>query len=206
MTMTLKKNRSGTMRTLAERVPGSAPQSPEEIARWERELQQLDPRLHLRWNAEAILVKGGSYDVLGRAVPPTYDGRWEVILLDDAGFKTAEWRPWTLVTRVSELVTQRVGVHAVRTMPLNGPYAPVGEWLVAYLREIDRANVEAARRLGETLERMHAKQEADAVQATDGEQEALERVFHAGTKEGGGVSEFHPVGIALATTDQERTR
>lgn len=203
MTRGLQKNRSGTMRELAERVPGSAPQSPDEIQRWERELQAIDPRLHLRWNAEAIVVKGGSYDVLGRAVPPTYDGRWEVILLDDAGFKTADWRPWTLVTRVSEVVEQRVGRHTVRTMHVNGPYAPVGEWLVAYLREIDRANVEAARRLGETLEAMHARQDADAVQATDGEVEALERVYHGGTKEGGGVSEFHPVGITLATTTQE---
>lgn len=203
---TLQKNRSGTMRELSERVPGSAPQSPEEIQRWERELQQLDPRLHVRWNPEAVLLTPGRYDAIGRAVLPTYDGRWEVILLDDAGFKTAEWRPWTLVTRVTALVEQRVGVHRVRTMELNGPYAPVGEWLVAHLREIDRANVEAARRLGETLEKMHAKQEADAVEATDGEREALERVYHGGTKEGGGVSEFHPVGITLAATHKESDR
>lgn len=182
----------GTFERVEERIPGSAPQSVEEVLPIEAALRALDDRLRIRWNPEAVMVKRGHYDVLGRATPPTYDGRWEVILLDSWG-KTANWRSYELVCRVTPPVEVLEGTHRVRALQADGPYTPVGWWLVEHLQSVDRANTEQARRMSEQLDKVYAAREQRLARAgDDGTQEAAEQMWHGATKEVG-ISEFYPV-------------
>ena len=85
-------------------------------------------------------------------------------------------------------------------MEQDGEYAPLGPWVGEFMRQADKANQAEAKRRQERLDALNARADERAMRAGDeGEQEALGRMYHAGTAAGGGVSEFHPVGIDLTT-------
>lgn len=171
-----------------------APQSGEDVASVVRELRLLDPRLNVRWEPKAVMTKRGHYDTLGKVIHPEYRGLWEIIL-EDKAFSTAEWRGWTRVCFVTVRTEVAPGLMA---MVQDGEYAPLDMSVVEFMRQADKHNQEGARRLQERLDKMNERADAAAMRAgEDGEREALERQYHAGTKAGGGVSEFHPVRIAL---------
>lgn len=159
-----------------------------------RELRLLDPRFNVRWEPKAVMTKRGSYSVEGKVVDPEYRGLWEIIL-EDKAFSTAEWRGWTRVCFVTQQVEVAPGLKA---MVQDGEYAPLDMAVVEFLRQSDKHNQEGARRMQERLDTLNERADAAAALAgEDGEREALERQYHAGTKAGGGISEFHPVGIDL---------
>lgn len=173
----------------------AAPQSGEDVESVVRELRLLDPLLSVRWEPRAVLEKRGGYDAVGHIIAPIYRGLWEIIRCDTA-FSTAPWRNWTRVCFVTKPVTLVAGLTA---MAQDGEYAPLGMWVVQFLREADKHNQEAARERSAVLDRMNARHDQRAFDAgDDATEEAASRQYHAGTKAGGGVSEFHPVKIALA--------
>lgn len=171
-----------------------APQSGEDVSRVVEELQLLDPLLDVRWEPRAVLEKYGGYDAMGKLIAPIYRGLWEVIHHSTA-VKTAEWREWTRVCFVTKPVRIAAGLDA---MPDDGEYAPLGPWLVEFLRQADQHNLEAARRRSEQLDAMNERLDQQRMGLDDAAIEELcGRQYHEGTKAGGGVSEFHPVRIDL---------
>jgi hypothetical protein len=171
-----------------------APQSGDDVRLVVEDLQRLDRQLDVRWEPRAVMVKRGSYSASGQIVDPVYEGRWRVIHYDTS-VQTATWRPFTHICYVTEPVEVGSGLKA---MSADGPYAPLGPWLVEFFRQADRHNQEGARRLREKLDAMNdASDEAALAAGDDAIEEAASKQYHAGTKAGGGVSEFHPVGIDL---------
>lgn len=175
-------------------LAGAAPQSGADVETVVRELRLLDARLGVRWEPKAVMVSRGSYGVLGEVVDPVYRGLWEVVL-DDKAFSTADWRGWTRVCLVTRPTRLAEGLHA---MPQDGEYAPLGQWLVEFLREADRHNQDEARRRSERLDVYNERFDRRAMDAgDDATEEAASKQYHAGTAAAGGVSEFHPVRIDI---------
>lgn len=171
-----------------------APQSGEDVASVVRELRLLDPRLNVRWEPKAVMAKRGGYSIEGKVRHPEYRGLWEIIL-EDKSFSTAEWRGWT---RVCFVTVQQEVAPGLNAMVQDGEYAPLDMSVVEFMRQADKHNQDGARRLQERLDRINTAADAAAARAgEDGEREAMERMYHTGTKAGGGVSEFHPVRISL---------
>ncbi len=149
------------------------PQSDEEIRPVVEALQQrLDHLLDVRWEPKAVLVKAGSYDVLGGRVDPVYDGRWEIIRYQTATKLHVE-REYTRITRVTEVVMD----GKVPVMIADGAYAPIGWWIVDYMQLWDRAQGAAA----EAMQRLWAEHDAiDELRHEDDKaahQEGLEKVY-----------------------------
>ena len=182
--------------TLGPALHVGAPQSGEDVASVVRALRLLDHRFGVRWEPRAVLVQRGSYNATGGLVEPIYRGLWELIL-DDTAFRTAPWRQWTRVCFVSTPVRVAAGLDA---MPQDGPYAPLGMWLVEFMRQADKHNQEAARRRARQVERLNEERDARTMAAGDeGTAEAARKQYHLGTKAGGGVSRFHPVRIQIVS-------
>lgn len=171
-----------------------APQSDVEVRPVVDALQRIDPRLDVLWNARAFVEQRFGFDALGRAIAPTYAGRWQVVLWDTSA-KTAEWRAYTLVCTVTAPATDAPpGVHALTH---EGPYAPVGPWLVEHIHAIDRANAASVRDISAKLDAAWEKHEQDlALSTAEAMGEACRVQFENAVREGG-VAVFHPVGIDL---------
>jgi hypothetical protein len=170
-----------------------APQSGIDVESVVRELQLLDPLLNVRWEPKAVMETRGGYDAVGKVINPIYRGLWEIIRDDGQG--TAPWRSWTRVCFVTKPTDVATGLPA---MAQDGEYAPLGPWVVTFMRQADQWNHAEARRLRERLERMNDQRDQRAMDAgDDATEEAASRQYHAGTKAGGGVSEFYPVTIQL---------
>lgn len=173
----------------------AAPQSGEDVESVVRELRLLDPRLSVRWEPRAVMVKRGRYDPLGKVIDPVWRGLWEIVL-DDKAFSTANWRDWTRVCFVTKPTRIAGGLTA---MAQDGEYAPLGPWVVEFMRQADKHNQDEARRLQSRLDAMNDRYEQSVIDAgDDATEEAASKQYHAGTAAGGGVSEFHPVRIHLA--------
>jgi hypothetical protein len=173
-----------------------APQSRAEVDPVEQSLRLLDDALRIEWEPRAVMVKRGGYDARGKVINPVYDGRWKVVKKHDP-FRTAMWREDSLVCYLTAPMVTGSGEAKVHALTADGPYAPVGEWVVELFRSWDRANrafVDA--RLKERLDEENARMDAAAVEGTGGEAEYLEEMFFNGTMRGG-VSTSHPVGVTL---------
>ena len=167
------------------------PQSGDDVRLVVEALQRLDPLLDVRWEPCARLVRAGRYDAQGKLVAPIYEGLWEIVRYDS--FNTATWRPYTRICFVTEKV--RIGPD-LWAMPADGRYAPLGMWVVEFLRQADQWNQEQARKRSAELDAMNASLDAQRIaDGADGVEEAASKQYHAGTKDGGGVSDFHPVRI-----------
>ena len=172
-----------------------APQSGEDVESVVRDLKPLDVRLGVRWEPRAVLVRRGRYTGEGKLIDPVYRGLWEIIL-DDKQAGTADWRSWTRICFVTEPTEVATGLRA---MAQDGAYAPLGPWVVEFLRQADKHNRDEAQRLSKRLDSMNERNdEAKLADGDDAIEEAASKQYHAGTKAGGGVSEFHPVTVQLA--------
>ena len=175
-----------------------APQSRDEVEPVERALRQLDARLAIQWEPKAVMTARGSYDVMGKATAPRYDGRWKIVVRGDPN-RTAMWREDSLVTYVTTPVTVGSGTDAIQAMQADGPYAPVGWWVVDLMQSWDRANREAVNRFSALMNADNDRQDAKVLEdAQAGEAQVLDRMFFEGTMRGG-VSTQHPVAIDLVT-------
>jgi hypothetical protein len=116
-----------------------APQSGEEVARVVDALRRIDPLLDVRWNPQAIKTKAASFDAFGCARKDAeYDGRWEVIRYNTPGLSDRGWVRITMVCAVEYTTSSKGGRYPI--MLHQGPYAPLGPWLVDYMALWDRAN------------------------------------------------------------------
>lgn len=129
-----------------------APQSDSEVRPVVDALQRMDALLDVRWNPEAVMLAKGSYSELGKLIPPTYDGRWQIIRYDSANTGHAgvhEGRGYTVICTITEPTIDDHGVIAMAALREGGAYAPLGEWVVTMMQQADAANVrqfEAIRR------------------------------------------------------------
>ncbi len=170
-----------------------APQSGDDVRLVVEDLQALDSLLDVRWEPHAVIVKRGGYDAMGKIINPTFRGLWEIIRYD--GFATQSHRPWTRICFVTQPVEIVPGVKA---MVEDGEYAPLGAWLVEFMRAADKWNREEAQKLSATLDAMNERNDQAAIDAGDeATAEAAGYQYFEGTKAGGGVSEFHPVKVNL---------
>jgi hypothetical protein len=167
-----------------------APQSPEDVAQVVAWLQrELDPQMDVRWNPRARMSARGRFDVLGRPIAPEYVGRWQVIRKrDNQG--TAPWHvdegdPYVLVCTVTS-PSRMEEMNGMLALDADGPYAPLGRWLVDFLIQCNASLVGEAKRFGEQLERANARRRDREIRAgTAGEEELLEQIHHAGAAEAG---------------------
>jgi len=136
----------------------SAPQDWEqEVRPVEIELQKLDRSLRIIWNPKAFLARPGKYDVSGKAVPPTYEGRYQVVINGKSdGVDTIIW------TVATEDVTER-------------KYRPVGPWLVEFMRVWDAENVHRMEAMRKMMDEQAAVQEALKIAAAEKRQEESNR-------------------------------
>lgn len=136
----------------------SAPQDWEqEVRPVEIELQKLDRGLRIIWNPKAFLARPGKYDVSGKAVPPTYEGRYQVVINGKSdGVDTIIW------TVATEDVTER-------------KYRPVGPWLVEFMRVWDAENVHRMEAMRKMMDEQAAVQEALKIAAAEKRQEESNR-------------------------------
>ncbi len=178
-----------------------APQSREEVEPVERALRLLDDDLRIEWEPLAVMTKRGGYDARGKVINPVYDGRWAVVKKGDP-YRTTSYRPDTRVCFVTAPVTVGSGTKQITAMQEDGPYAPVGWWLVDVMRSWDRANREAMNEAGAILDALNERQDAAALVAgQDGEAERLDAMFFHATIRGG-VSTMHPVRTNLTTSKE----
>jgi hypothetical protein len=120
------------------------PQSDDEIRWVVEELQRLDPLLDIRWDPKHVLVETGSYSAIGKRVDATYDGRWQVIRHQPSELND---RDYVVICTLTE--PQREG--GLLVLVKDGPYAPVGEWVLELMRSADAQNVEQFRKIREKL-------------------------------------------------------
>lgn len=160
-----------------------APQSREELERFVAELRRtVDPRMDIWWQPRAVVLERGGFDVMGNPRPTKWDGRWEVITENPEG-RTASWRDYTHVCYVTEPV--RIGPD-LEAMQDNGPYAPVGDWLVAYLQQANWWNMARAGMLADVLEKANAAEDARELGEDQGAMEdAAHRTLFRDNHEGG---------------------
>lgn len=175
------------------------PQSDEEIRPYIEELKRLDPLLDVRWNPESVMLTKGSYSELGKAIRPTYDGRWEVIR-----YQTASWRgddrPFVVICTVTEFGRE----GGILFMIKGGAYAPIGDWLLELMRSADSANVEQFTKLREKIWAQHDA--ADRAHDEIDEGAMREALDHQAFRQNfaGGVGRYHGKGADFSGGSQSR--
>lgn len=173
-----------------------APQGRDEVEPVERALRLLDDAIRIEWEPKAVMAKRGGYDAMGRVISPVYDGRWAIRKKGDP-YRTTSYRPDSLIAYVTQPVTVGSGREKMTAMQQDGPYAPVGDWLVEVMQSWDRHNRAAMERASAILDQLNEEADAKVLAAgEEGEREALDEMFFHGTMRGG-VSTQHPVGVTL---------
>lgn len=162
----------------------SAPQSAEEIRPFVDALQRMDPLIDIRWDPKAVLLEAGSYSVFGKLVPPTYDGRWQVIRWQTplSRTPTKDRSDFIIICTVGEY-TRKNGILQILR---DGAYEPVDDRLVELMRSADSHNVEQFRKLRETLWAASDQVDIDADKINDAEaREGLDRAHFKANYAGG---------------------
>lgn len=161
-------------------------------------LRRLDRNFDVLWNPKAITVVKSTYDVLGGRTDATYDGRWQVILRDAPHSLHKERREgdnkYVVILTVCERTWAQTKNGKRYPMVLDeGPYAPLGLWVVEYIELYDRARAAAREMMADLWERN------DTIDAPDHDdaahQDALEKVYREHGGEywmGGGQGRVHP--------------
>lgn len=181
------------------RASNVQPQSDREIQPIVEALQQMDPLLGIRWNPEARLLKPGSYSETGKLIAPEYEGRWNVtrqIPRDDR--RHYEGREYIVICEVTEPKREQ----GVLYMERGGAYAPIGEWLLEYMRAADAANVRIFEDMRKKVWAQHDRTdeqegELDEAMAREGLNRAQFKANYAGR-----VGNWHPVKTSLTGNDR----
>jgi hypothetical protein len=155
-----------------------APQSSEEIRPVVEALRRLDPLLDIRWNEKAVMMRRGDYDVLGGRTDPVYDGRWDVIRYDTAT-KLHDDKNYTVLCTITEPYRDGHGWM----MRVDGPYGPIGMWLVEYMQRWDTAQAHFAEEMDRLWAEHDAAESINLEADTAANQQALEKVYR---EHGGG--------------------
>ena len=182
------------------------PQSDEDIRPVVEEIKRLDPLVDVRWNPRARITKPGSYTILGKRTDPEYLGLWEVIRYNSPGLTDRGYVRLCFVTK-----PVRFGRREILMMETDGPYAPIGSWLIEYMRTWDSAQRQFAKVMEEVDVENERFQEGELAALIDGggaHQEACERVYHrvAGPYwMGGAQGKAHPITVERMFGKGKRT-
>lgn len=173
-----------------------APQSQDEVGPVVAALKSIDHLLDIIWQPKAFMTARGSYSVTGTMTPPTYAGRWQVIRYETPNLSAK--RDYCVICTVTEPVIH----NGVRCLTEEGPYAPIGFWLVDFMHAADSANTKAMEAMRaalwsaeESIEHQHdAAEDAMAM-------ESLDHVhFHANYA--GGVGNWQGKGADFTPTKE----
>lgn len=145
-----------------------------EAAECEKHLRSRFPDLRLVWNPQAFLATPGSYDVYGNAMPPRYEGRYQVVV---KGILDGE-----------DTVVHTLGTETDPKKPYRAP----GPWLIEFMAEWDAANLCFA----ESMRKMYDQAEAEARTAQTRKDEEAEEETHRFAAEHGARNHW-AVGIQL---------
>ena len=160
-----------------------APQSRDEVQAVVDRLRIAvnDPHLDIQWEPKAVLIHRGSYDAAGKLIAPIYNGRWEIRRYHDQ-YGTAGWRDWRRICFITEPEEHK----GMKMMYADGAYAPVGEWVVAFMQQCDNANVDRIQDARRKLDMLDAELEKDKTNAdTDEDTQLLDEIFFDSTYSGG---------------------
>lgn len=161
-----------------------APQSDAEIRPFVEALQRIDPLIDIRWDPKAVMLDAGSYSVLGKAILPTYDGRWQVIRWQAPLSRTPtnDRSDFIIITTVTEYTRKNGILQNIR----GGAYEPVDDRLVELMRSADSHNTEQFRKLREKLWAANDQVDIDADKINDAEaREGLDRAHFKANYAGG---------------------
>ena len=140
-----------------------------------------DPHLDIRWEPKAVLVSKGRYDVVGKMIDPVYRGLWEIRRYQDQS-GTAGWRDWTRVC----FITVPEEHKGMKMMYADGPYAHVAEWVIDFMRQCDKANVDRLTETRRKMDLLDMELEKDKANAdTDEDTQLLDEIYFDSTYSGG---------------------
>lgn len=172
-----------------------APQGRDEVQRIVDLLRRAvsDDSLDIQWEPRAVLVSRGRYDAMGKMIDPVYRGLWEIRRSRDPS-QTAGWRDWRRVCFITE-----PEVHKDLTMMYSdGAYAPVGEWVVDFMRQCDAANADRLRDVMRTQRRLDAELEKDQANAAEDEDWQLLDEVYFDSAYAGGSGQYYGRGADFA--------
>lgn len=181
------------------RVRGShgPPQSEREIRPIIEAIQAIDPKLDIIWDAKKVLIEPGSYSETGKLIPPIYDGRWDVIR-----HQTENLHPERGDYAVICTLTQPDRQDGILFLTHDGPYAPVGEWVIELMRSADAQNVAQFRKIRDKLWAQHDAQERSNDDINEAEaREGLDKV-HFDVNYAGGVGNWMGRGADFSESPQ----
>jgi hypothetical protein len=182
------------------RVRGShgAPQSKEEIRPIIESIQTIDRLLDIIWNPQAVLLEKGRYSEIGKLIPPIYDGRWQVIR-----HQTENFHPERGDYAVICTLTTPERHDGILCLTHDGPYAPVGEWVIELMRSADAQNVRQFEAIRNKLWRQHDLMEEREADINEAEaREGLDRV-HFDANYAGGVGNWQGKGADFADSPKK---
>lgn len=159
-------------------------------------LQQMDPLLDFRWNPKSVMVEKGSYSEVGKLIDPIYEGRWDVIR-----HHTENLHPERGDYAVICTLTQPQRIEGILCLSHDGPYAPIGEWVLELMRSADAQNV---RQFTALRKKLWAQSDAlDEAESKINEGEAIEGLKSVLFKANyaGGVGRFQGRGADFSTQD-----
>lgn len=177
-----------------------APQGRDEVQRVVDLLRLAvnDDHLDIGWEPKAILVRRGRYDARGRMIDPVYDGRWEIRRFHDET-RTAGWRAWRRICFITEPEEHK----GMKMMYADGAYAPVGEWVVDFMRQCDAANTARMADARRTLDLLDAELDKDIENANvDEDTQLLDEIYFDSTYSGGS-GQYKGRGADFAETTPE---
>ena len=179
-----------------------APQSRDEVQRVVDQLRLAvnDDSLDIQWEPKAVLVTRGRYDAVGKMIDPVYRGLWEIRRYRDPS-QTAGWRDWRRVC----FITVPEDHKGMKMMYEDGPYAPVAEWVVDFMRQCDRANLSTLKDVRRKLDLLDGELDKDEANQNEDEDRALlDEVYFDSTYSGGsGQYKGRGADFARATSDSE---
>ena len=152
-----------------------------------------DPHLDIQWEPCAVLVVRGRYDAMGKMIDPVYRGLWEIRRYHDAS-RTAAWRDWRRICFITEPEEHK----GMMLMYADGPYAPVGEWVVDFMRQCDAANRSRIEDTQRKLAMLDAELEKDQENANVDEDTAMLDEVYFDSSYAGGSGQYKGRGADFA--------
>ncbi len=157
-----------------------------------------DSDLDIQWEPRAVLVSRGRYDAVGKMIDPVYRGLWEIRRYRDQT-QTAGWREWRRVCFITEPETH----NGTTMMYADGAYAPVGDWVVDFMRQCDAANRDRLEKVLRDQRMVDTELEKDAANREDDAGSAIMDAVWFEKEYAGGVGEYKGCGADFAGMPQK---
>lgn len=183
--------------TVPRGIGNAQPQSDREIRPIVEALRAMDEKLDLVWNPKQHMLTPGSYSETGKLIPPEYDGRWNVIRHQTENLHP-ERGDYAVICVLSEPRRQ----DGILYLTKDGPYAPVGEWVLELMRSADAQNQRTFKALRHKLWAQHDQLHENDAKINEAEaREGLDRVLHK-VNYAGGVGKYAGKGADFSGPQQ----